>query len=104
MIPRLKKVTDDLSKIELERIFWLRLSAFVVITVLAVILKWDDIEIAHTQWIFVSAGLSLSVVWWYWTMRLIRQILQHRRDEVLILHDIVTDIKEIKSEISKLPK
>jgi hypothetical protein len=43
----------------------------------------------------VSSGLLLAVVWWYWTMKMVRTVIDHRVVEVEILTDIVTDIKEI---------
>jgi uncharacterized membrane protein YccC len=102
MAPKLTKITKDLEKFNKERKFWLFISGFVTLMALVVSLEWDYVLSQHTVWIIVSVGLTISVIWWYWTMRIIRTVLQHRYQEVEILHDLIVDIKEIKTEVSKL--
>jgi hypothetical protein len=69
---------------------------------LLIILDWTILGQNKTFWILVSLGLTLSVTWWYWTMKLVRKIIDHRLVEVEILSNIVGDIKEIREDIKKL--
>ena len=102
MKQKLKSHVAELEKFNKERIFWLRLSGFVAISILLIILDWTILGQNKTFWILVSLGLTLSVTWWYWTMKLVRKIIDHRLVEVEILSNIVGDIKEIREDIKKL--
>jgi ABC-type bacteriocin/lantibiotic exporter with double-glycine peptidase domain len=104
MASKIEKIAQAINNIDKERIFWLRVSVFVVFVILGIIWQWNSIQLYHVQWITVSLVLSLSVCWWYWTMRLIRLTLSHRKDEVEILGEIVNDIKIIKNNITKVDK
>jgi hypothetical protein len=102
MAPSLEKIKEDLLRFDAERKFWLTISGFFAAAVIAVIYQWNDILSSHLVWITASVMLTISVIWWYWTMRVIRTILRHRHSEIEILHDLIVDIKEIKTEVSKL--
>jgi uncharacterized protein (DUF2062 family) len=102
MAPSLEKIKEDLLRFDAERKFWLAVSGFFAAAVIAVIYRWNDILSNHLVWITTASMLTISVIWWYWTMRVIRTILGHRRAEIEILHDLIIDIKEIKTEVSKL--
>lgn len=102
MAPSLEKIKEDLLRFNEERKFWLTISGFFAAAVIAVIYKWNDILSNHLVWLTTASMLTISVIWWYWTMRVIRIILGHRHSEIEILHDLIIDIKEIKTEVSKL--
>lgn len=95
----INKHIQQLEKFDQQRKNWLRLSAFVVISVLGIIWDWELIKQYRLVWWFGVAGLIISVLWWYWTMIVIRLLIEHRRDETEILFEIVSDIKEIKKDI-----
>jgi K+/H+ antiporter YhaU regulatory subunit KhtT len=101
MINEVQKHRDALAKLERQRILWLRLSAFVAAVVLAVVLQWNTIHGSKLQWIITSAGLTISVVWWYWTMSVIRQIITFRINEAKVLANIVGDVQDIKQTFTK---
>jgi hypothetical protein len=102
MTTNLKSHITELEKFNKERIFWLRLSGFVAITILLTILDWTLLGQHSIHWVLVSLGLTLSVVWWYWTMKMVRTVIDHRVIEVEILSGLVTDIKEIREDVKKL--
>ena len=102
MVKQLKKHIKEIERFDRNRIFWLRLSGFVVISILLVIVDWAFLGVNGIYWILVSSGLVLSVVWWYWTMKLVREILSHRMIELDILTGLVSDIQEIKQDVKKL--
>lgn len=95
----INKHIEQLKKFDRQRKNWLRLSAFVVIAVLGILWDWEVIKQYRLAWWFGAAGLVISVLWWYWTMIVIRLLIEHRRDETEILYEIVRDIKEIKKDI-----
>lgn len=86
-----------------QRKAWLVLSTFVTGTIIAVTADWNNIE-ARLLWALALLGTIITVTWWYWTMRIIRQLIEHREEESEILHDVVVSIREIKEEVKKLPK
>jgi uncharacterized membrane protein len=101
MAQQIEKINIELDQINKERIFWLRISVFVSMAVLGIIWNCNS---THINWVLLSLALGISVIWWYWTMRIIRITLDHRRTEVEILHGIIDDIKEIKTKVAELPK
>jgi cell shape-determining protein MreC len=95
----------ELKAIDKYRKLWLLLSSMVVSVILFVIFSWNDENSQGLIWVFSTLGILLSVVWWYWTMRMIRVLVIHRLTELQILKDLYHDIKILKSEIQKkLPK
>jgi membrane-bound metal-dependent hydrolase YbcI (DUF457 family) len=95
----LKKHLNELAVMDRHRKMWLVLSAFVVSIVLFIIIKWDFITESHWAWLAVTVGLTLSVTWWYWTMRSIRLLINHRVEETQILHNLVVDIRDVRKHI-----
>jgi ABC-type bacteriocin/lantibiotic exporter with double-glycine peptidase domain len=102
-----KKLSRHLKNLKLfnnQRKAWLVLSAFVVLVIGKIVFDKTILENHHYVWAMVAVGLTISVVWWYWTMRLIRQLIDHRQQESEILVDIVNSIKDIKEDVKNLPK
>ena len=102
MTTNLKSHIAELEKFNKERIFWMRLSGFVAISILLIVLDWTLLGQHSIHWVLISLGLVLSVSWWYWTMKMVRTVIDHRVVEVEILANIVTDIKEIREDVKKL--
>lgn len=97
----LKDHVKKLEKFNQERIFWLRISGFVSVAVLLILADWNSLKVSDYLWYFVIAGLLIAVLWWYWTMRIFRHVLEHRIEEIVILKEIVEDIKDVKQELKK---
>lgn len=102
MEQKLKQHLDKLHAFDDERRAWLFLSSFVILTVLGIIFTWDAIIHSKIIWLLASAGLILSVTWWYWTMRLVRHLLDSKQDEYQLLSDIVKMVKEVKENVKTL--
>lgn len=98
-----KKHLEQLNYFNNQRKAWLVLSLFVALAVFGIILEWHMIESVTVMWLVGSIGLLISVTWWYWTMRLIRNLLEFKIEEARLLVEIVTDLKEIKENISNKP-
>ena len=102
-----KKLSRHLNHLKLfnnQRKAWLGLSIFVIVAAGKIIFDQTVLDSHHYVWAMVSAGLIVSIVWWYWTMRLVRQLIDHRMEESEILVDIVNTIKDIKEDVKNLPK
>lgn len=104
MTAKLNTLKENIERFEHSRKFWLRISLLVVVVVNGIIWGWDKVHESRWAWILTSLGLTIGVVWWYWTMKLIRITLNHRYDEIEILKDLVSDIKSIKNDLQKSKK
>jgi hypothetical protein len=102
MVKQLQQHIQQIKQFDKDRIFWLRLSGFVAISILLIILDWTFLGFKTIHWSLISVGLILSVTWWYWTMKLVKELLNHRLAEIEILTDIIGDIKEIQKDVKKL--
>ena len=96
---RIKAQFTQLKQFEGQRKGWLVLSAFIAAIVAGIIFDWDSLVNNHAMWVVASLGLLLSMVWWYWSMRLIRFVLQYKIEETIILNDIITEIRDIKKSV-----
>lgn len=86
----------NLNKLNKERIFWLRISVFVVLMSVLTVLNWDYVISTNIIWILVSIGITITIVWWYWTMRIIRKLISFKTSEVELLNDLINDIRSLK--------
>lgn len=87
---------DNLDK---QRKLWLRISGFIAVSVLIILYDWNLIYKYNLSILVVSLGLLVSVAWWYWTMSLIRKLLDTRIREAEILENLSSDIEELKKAI-----
>jgi biotin transporter BioY len=102
---RLFKLLTDIDQANVQRRYWLFASSFVVVSIVGYILGWhwlQALENPYIDWILISAGLLISMNWWYWTMKLVRQYLIHQVEVITLLDDIVNDLKIIKEEVKSL--
>ena len=100
----MKKIIQHIEKLHIidnERKGWLVLSGFVAASIIGVIFGWNMVLQNHLIWLVVSAGLVVSVTWWYWTMKLIRQMLEFKREESEVLLEVVNEIRYIKNKVLK---
>jgi len=101
-----KKLTKHLQHLQAfnnQRRAWLILSFFVILETTKIIYDWSAFEAHHLLWSVVTIGLTISIVWWYWTMKMIRQLIEHRKEESEILYEIVDTIRDIKEDVKNLP-
>ena len=104
---RIPEILSDLDKANAQRRRWLFASSFIVIGVAIYIAFWNwfqNLENPFIEWTFISVGLVVTVNWWYWTMHLVRKYLDHQKHVIVILDDIVTEIKIVKADVKELNK
>lgn len=90
-----------------QRQYWLYASSVAVSGIILLMVFWDFLDGMRSTtiwWIIVSIMLIVSINWWYWTIKLIRILIDQRKDEIKIINELVIDIKLIKSSISELNK
>ena len=102
MESRLKIHLDKLHAFDNERRAWLVLSSFVVVSVLGIILSWDAVTHSKIIYLVGTLGLVLSVTWWYWTMRLVRHLLESKTDEYQLLTEVVEMVRSVQDDVKKL--
>jgi hypothetical protein len=49
--------------------------------------------------ILACTGIIISIIWWCWTMNIIRKVLKLKNIEVVMLDNMITDIRQIKQTI-----
>jgi ABC-type bacteriocin/lantibiotic exporter with double-glycine peptidase domain len=98
----LEQHLKQLEDIDRQRLFWLRISGFIAVSILFIIVDWKFVQSYDLSWIFITAGLISAVTWWYWTMMIIRKLLNHKTVESIIMIELVSEIKEIKKEVKNI--
>ena len=97
--------TKDCEAINNQRRVWLLASSAVFTGIILLIFGWDLVWNLHSRsiwWLIISLMLLISVNWWYWTMRVIRKLLNHQRIEFGLIRELLIDVKEVKKEVSQL--
>lgn len=90
---------QTLRQFEKERKLWMALSAIVLVSVLGIIFDWTTIYQYKLEWLVGAGGLLLTIVWWYWTMRITKELITIKIKDREILQDIIEDVKHIRKEI-----
>ena len=101
MTDTLKKHLEALEKFDHQRVMWLRLSGFVAIIITIVIAEWTLLSNHNIYWVMVSAGLTLSVIWWYWTMMLIRHLIKNQTEEAKLSMELIEELAKIKNKFAE---
>ena len=102
---KINKFKKDVAAFNIQRGVWMILSAVVFIGMLAFGLSWNFLVSLHSHVVWtavVSTGLTITVVWWYWTMVMVRKLLAHQDDVIAILIEITSDVKTIREHVSDL--
>ena len=95
----------DLDALHNQRRLWLWASSIVFWAIICIIFAWDWIDGLHSKsiwWFIVSCMLILSINWWYWTMRVIRKLVNHQAVEYDLLKSILHDLARIKKDVKDL--
>ena len=88
-----------ISAINTHRKMWLMLSACVIAVIGFTIFDRDLLFQYNLMWILGILGITISVVWWYWVMRLINKLVHLRIEEMDVLAELCKEVKEIKQNI-----
>jgi hypothetical protein len=95
----------SIVRLKNQRNIWLISSSVFAVGAILIILFSESIANFHSPnfwWAISSVSLIVSVNWWYWTISLIRDVLDHQTNVIKILSEITTDVREIKTDINVL--
>lgn len=101
----LTKHSKDLNRINQQRRWWLYASSVVLFGIISLIFAWDWLDDFHSKtvwWFIASTMLIISVNWWYWTMKVIKRIIEHQEIEFDLITSIMTELREVKRDIQFL--
>lgn len=98
----IKKHIETLHRINDQRKGWLILSVVVTTIVVGIILDWTIIHSNNVIWATVGLGFLVSMIWWYWTMRLIHNLITFKIIESKILDELIQEIRQIKTEVKNV--
>lgn len=91
----------DLDGLNRQRTFWLRMSSLVVFVVVLVIFNWDYVVSRDLLWVFVSSGLIITIIWWYWTLSIVRKLIAFKAEETALLYEIIKDLKKFNNNLNQ---
>jgi hypothetical protein len=92
---------EKLHQFDNERRGWLALSVFVITAVLGIIFNWPFIDKNHLVWAVMSVAFVTSITWWYWTMKVVRHLIESKEAEYRLLYQIVEDVQIIRAEVKE---
>jgi hypothetical protein len=102
---RLKTQLLDLRRFDLQRKAWMVLSAFVMGVMVFVVFDHKHLVEYGLLWQIGILAITVSAVWWYWAMRLISQLIQHRIAELEVISDLHETLIIVKKEfLESAPK
>lgn len=97
-----QKYLYKLKKINRQKILWYKLSVFVLMAISISIIEYDFIVEEHLEKYLTFIGLTISAVWWYWTMGVLSTLIGIKKLQIELIEDIVINIKEVKITIDQL--
>ena len=95
----LQRHIDKLKKFDAQRSDWLKFSAVVAVSLSLIVVDIFFLTEKKFTYILVGLGLIISAAWWYWTMHIVKEVINHKQYEAEILKMLVEDVKEIKKSI-----
>lgn len=89
-----------IEKIKRQSNAWLLLGVAVVFILGSLGYEWNRLN-PNVLLILGVVGISGAVIWWVWTMFIIRQMIDHRIKEEIALREIIDRIKDLQTELKK---
>jgi hypothetical protein len=101
----ISKFKKDIITLNNQRNYWLLFSSVIFVGVILTIAFSKSINDLHSNnfwWAIGSVGLIVSINWWYWTLSLIHSVLNNQINVIILLTEITTDVREIKTDVIEL--
>jgi Zn-dependent protease with chaperone function len=98
MDKQIKTQLLELKRFDLQRKAWMILSAFVMTVMVFVVFDHKDLIEYGLLWQIGILAIVMSAIWWYWSMRLISQLIQHRIAELEVIDDLHKTLVIVKKE------
>lgn len=94
----------DLEILNTRRFMWTWSSLLTIICTIVLTFAWewlDSIKTASIWWFISSIMIIVAINWWYWTIRIIRIVINHQRIEYELIKSILHDIRSLKHDIKE---
>ena len=103
----LERHNRDIDKLNNQRQLWLYASSVVLVAVLFLIFGWDWLSSLSSRklwWLIISSMILIAVNWWYWTMSLIKQLMEHHTNSIKVIKSLISDINAVRSDLTDIDK
>lgn len=90
-----------LKALESQTAGWIVLGLVAVVFYPIVFFNWELIEKLQLIIPLGFAAIAGTMIWWFWTMRIVFALLKLQRDEALSLDEILKEVKTIRQEVQK---
>lgn len=90
-----------LKALEAQTAAWIVLGVAAIIFYPIVFINW---ELIKTLQLIVPLGLAAiagTMIWWFWTMKIVFTLLKLQREESMSLDEILKEVKAIRQEVQK---
>jgi hypothetical protein len=88
-----------LQELEAQTALWIVLGIGAAIIYPILFFSWDFISSLNLIIPLLVIAASGTIVWWFWTMKIIFTVLKLQKNEHMSFQEIVKEIKEIREEI-----
>lgn len=92
---------EILEKLEAQTAIWIVLGMAAVILYPVIFFGWGFISEMHLILPLGLIAIAGTMVWWFWTMKIIFTILRLQKDEAISFGEIMHEIKQIRKELQK---
>ena len=101
----IKQHSKEMDQINRQRRLWLYASLYVFTGIAMLMIGWEWLTNLHSDYVWtgiVMLMLVISINWWYWTMGMVRKLLNHQRLELELISELTHDIRSIKIDVQDL--
>jgi len=90
-----------LKALENQAARWIVLGIAAVVFYLIIILNWSLIDRYHLLIPLGALAAAGTMIWWFWTMKIVTTLLNLQRDESMSLDEILKEVRAIREEVQK---
>ena len=90
-----------LKALEAQTASWIVLGLFAVLFYPIVFFNWELINRLQLVIPLGFVAIAGTMVWWFWTMKIIFTLLKLQREESMSLDEILREVKAIRLEVQK---
>lgn len=94
-------IKEILLSLKEQAIGWTVLGISVLIFYPVIVFNWDVIDRFNLLFPIGLFGIAGTTIWWFWTMRIIFQLLKLRQEETVSFEQILEELRSIRKELKK---
>ena len=96
------KAQAALTKFKTQYNYWIKFSVIFLILLISTFIEWK--YLVDLRFVIMGFFTLIAAGWWYWTMFLVKTLVDQRQEEIKILNDVIADLKDIKNNLTNLDK